>query len=142
MSPPSIGSERLTVQDPLINYAVEIGWSYISPENALSLRRGESGLFLYQTLQDRLVALNPGVVTMDNVGLIISRLESVRNDIEGNAEILSWLRGEKSIYVEAEKRQRNVVVVDFDHPSNNIFQVTESFKRNSAKWGASLCIDV
>jgi hypothetical protein len=27
--PPSLASERATVQDPLITYAVEIGWAYI-----------------------------------------------------------------------------------------------------------------
>ncbi len=30
--PPSLASERATVQDPLIGYAVEIGWVYLLPE--------------------------------------------------------------------------------------------------------------
>ena len=29
--PPNLGSERATVQDPLIGYAVEIGWAYLCP---------------------------------------------------------------------------------------------------------------
>ena len=28
--PPNLGSERATVQDPLVGYAVEIGWGYLS----------------------------------------------------------------------------------------------------------------
>ncbi|MBI2152758.1 MAG: HsdR family type I site-specific deoxyribonuclease [Candidatus Rokubacteria bacterium] len=125
---PNLGTERPTVQDPLIRYAVEIGWAYLSPEEALTLRRGESGTLLYQTLADKLIALNPGVVTVEKIDQVIARIEEVRNNIEGNAEILAWLRGERSVYVESEKRQRNVTVIDFEHPANNIFQVTDEWE--------------
>ncbi|HEX9614677.1 MAG TPA: type I restriction endonuclease subunit R, partial [Bacteroidota bacterium] len=104
--PPNLGSERATVQDPLVGYAVEIGWGYLSPDEALTLRRGESGSLLYPTLRDKLIALNPGVVIVDNVDQVIARIEGVRNTIEGNAEVLAWLRGERSVYVQSEKRQR------------------------------------
>jgi type I restriction enzyme R subunit len=126
--PPSLGSERLTVQEPLIRYVVEIGWTYLSPEEALTLRRGESGTLLYQTLHDKLIALNPGVVTVDNADQVIAKIESVRNNIEGNAEVLAWLRGEHSVYVESEKRQRNVTLIDFEHPASNLFQVTDEWQ--------------
>ena len=56
---PSIGSERAVVQNPLINYATDIGWVYLSPDGALTLRKGESGTLLYQTLRDKLISLNP-----------------------------------------------------------------------------------
>ncbi len=85
------------------------------------LRRGESGTLLYQTLHDKLIALNPGVVTVDNADQVITTLESVRNNIEGGAEVLAWLRGERSVYLESEKRQRNVTLIDFEHPTNNPF---------------------
>ena len=61
--PPSLASERTTVQDPLIGYAIEIGWVYLSPEQALTLRRGQSGTLLYPIVRDKLIALNPGIVT-------------------------------------------------------------------------------
>ncbi len=35
---PSLGSERATVQNPLIAYAVDIGWEYLPPQDALTLR--------------------------------------------------------------------------------------------------------
>ena len=60
---PSIGSEWATVQNPLIRYAAEIGWVYLTADQALTLRRGESGMLLYQTLRDKLINLNPGIVT-------------------------------------------------------------------------------
>ncbi len=38
--PPSLASERATVQNPLIGFAVEIGWVYLSPEQTYgALRR-------------------------------------------------------------------------------------------------------
>ncbi len=124
----SLASERATVQNPLIAYAVEIGWVYLSPEEALTLRRGESGTLLYSILRDKLISLNPGIVTIDNVDPIINRIESVRNNIEGNAEVLSWLRGERAVPVISEKRQRNVTLIDFEHPAHNMFHVTEEWR--------------
>jgi type I restriction enzyme R subunit len=132
---PSIGSERATVQNPLVGYAEEIGWAYVSPDQALTLRRGESGTLFYQTIRDKLVNLNPGVVIVANVDEVIARIESVRNNIEGNAEILAWIRGERSVYVESEKRQRNVALIDFGHPAENIFQVTDEWRYTNGKYG-------
>ena len=126
--PESLGSERATVQNPLIAYAVEIGWAYLSPEEALTLRRGESGTLLYATLRDKLISLNPGVVTVSNVDEVIARIENVRPNIEGNAEVLAWLRGERSLFSENEKRRLNVTVIDFEHPANNVFQVTDEWQ--------------
>jgi type I restriction enzyme R subunit len=130
----SIGNERATVQNPLVSYATEIGWVYLSPYDALTLRRGESGTLLYQTLRDKLVSLNPGVVTVNNVDEVIARIESARNNIEGNAEVLAWLRGERSIYVQSEKRQRNVLLVDFLHPTENTFHVTDEWQYTNGKY--------
>ncbi len=131
---PSIASERATVQNPLVEYVQEIGWAYVSPDQALTLRRGESGTLFYQTLRDKLISLNPGVVTVSNVDDVIARIESVRNNIEGNAEVLAWLRGERSVYVESEKRQRNVTLIDFAHPAENVFQVTDEWQYTNGKY--------
>ena len=39
-------------------------------------------------LEEKLIELNPGLITADNVDEVIRRIEVVRNTIEGNAEIL------------------------------------------------------
>jgi type I restriction enzyme R subunit len=124
----SLDSERRAVQGPLIRYAMEIGWAYLLPEDALSLRRGEGGTLLYPVLREKLIALNPGIVTVENVDAVIGRLEGVRNNIEGNAEVLAWIRVERSAYDEAERRTRNVTVIDFAHPAHNLFQVTDEWE--------------
>lgn len=132
--PSSLASEKATVQNPLIGYAVEIGWAYLSPEQALTLRRGQSGALLYPVLRDKLIALNPGIVTIENVDQVIGKIENVRNNIEGNAEVLAWLRGERSIYVESEKRQRNVTLIDFEHPAHNTFHVTDEWQYTNGQF--------
>ena len=121
-------TEQDTVQMPLIRYAEEAGWTYIPSAEAVALRRGEGGLLFNRVLEEKLIALNPGLVTADNVQEIIERMEAVRNTIEGNADILAWLRGEQSIYDENEKRERNVTILDFETLDNNTFQVTDEWQ--------------
>ncbi|MCK4237462.1 MAG: HsdR family type I site-specific deoxyribonuclease, partial [Candidatus Krumholzibacteria bacterium] len=53
---------------------------------------------------------------------------AVRNTIEGNAEILEWLRGEQSMYDRTENRERNVTVVDYAEPDRNVYHVTDEWK--------------
>jgi len=125
---PSLGSERAAVQDPLVGYAAEIGWTFIDREAALTLRRGAGGLLFRDVLREKLIALNPGVIKVENVDATIDRIESVRTNIEGNAEVLGWLRGERTVYDEAERRERNVVVIDFERPQNNMFHVTDEWE--------------
>jgi len=126
--PANLGTESVTVQHPLTRYAGQAGWAIVPKEDATTLRRGESGLFFYDLLKAKLQELNRGIVTPELADDIIHRLESVRNNIEGNSEILAWLRGERSVYVEAEKRQRNVTLVDFKDASKNDFHVTEEWQ--------------
>lgn len=133
--PPSLGAENAAVQRPILAYAEEIGWTRLPADDCLRLRRGESGWLLYPVLREKLIALNPGVVDAQNVDEIVNRIESVRCTIEGNAEILKWLRGEQSVHSEDEKRRRNVTVVDFEHPANNIFHVTDEWEYTNGQKG-------
>ena len=123
-----LGTESDTVQNPLTRYAEEVGWTYVPTSEALSLRKGVGGLLFSRVLQEMLIELNPGLIAAGNVDEMIRRIEAVRNTIEGNAEILAWLRGEQSIYDPEEKRERNVTVVDFTNPERNVFHVTDEWQ--------------
>lgn len=120
----TLANEAGTVQFPLVKHAAEIGWTVVSDTEALRRRGGEAGLFLYKDLEEALLRLNPGIVTTDNVQAIIQRMESVPNTIEGNRDILDWLRGNKTVFVEGEKRHRNVTLVDFKTLDQNVYHVT------------------
>lgn len=126
--PIALATESATVQDPLVRYAGEIGWEIAPQSEAVGLRKGEGGMFFYNLLGETLLRLNPGVITPENVDDVIRRLEGVRNSIEGNAEILAWLRGERSVHVEGEKRQRQVRLIDYENVDQNIFQVSPEWE--------------
>jgi type I restriction enzyme R subunit len=125
---PSLASERAVVQEPLIRYATEIGWVRLDQDDALSERGGEGGLFLYPTLRRKLLELNPGLLSPENVDQVIGKIEGARATIEGNAEVLAWLRGQRSVFVAAEKRERNVTLVDFDNIEHNVFNITDEWE--------------
>jgi type I restriction enzyme R subunit len=117
-------SEKTDVQDPMLQYANDIGWSLLTRQEALALRGGESGLFFNDLLAGMLVELNPGIVDGEQAQSILRQLRLLSADIRGNCEALGWMRGEKSVFVPAEKRERNVALIDFDNPDRNIFHVT------------------
>ena len=122
-------SERSAVQNPMLRYADSIGWTYISPDEAIKLRNGDTGLYFTEILEAQLLKLNPGVVTPDRTADILRRLNLLEPTIEGNRDALSWLRGEQSIFVSEEKRERNIKLIDFDNCDRNIFHVTDEWKQ-------------
>lgn len=133
---PVLATESGSVQFPLVKHASEIGWTVISDTDALTKRKGEGGFFFYDELKAALVVLNPGLIDDENAFSVIQRLESLPNNIEGNREILEWLRGRKTIKDIREGRDRNVTLIDYDNPSNNVFQVTYEWAyRNGLKKG-------
>ncbi len=121
-------TEHNSVQTPLIRHAVAAGWEYVPRAEAVALRKGEGGLYFYRVLEEKLRTLNPGLVTASGAVDIIRRMEGARNTIEGNAEILAWLRGEKTVHDPKENRERNVALVDYRKPGRNVFQVTEEWQ--------------
>ena len=120
-------SERSAVQNPMLRYAQQIGWDYVEPEQALTLRGGEAGLYFGDVLQTQLLRLNPGVVDASRLPDILRRLNLLKPTLEGNREALLWLRGEQSVFVPEENRERNVTLIDFEHPDSNIFQVADEW---------------
>lgn len=118
-------SERREVQDPLIRYAVEIGWTYVPADEALTRRGGETGLFFGEVLAGQLRRLNPGIAFDPQA--VLRQLENARPGIEGNHEILLHLRGEKSVYDPGQKRELNLRLVDFASPENNAYHVTDEW---------------
>ena len=131
----SFSSERRTVQHPLLLHAQAAGWTYVTQTQAEARRRGEGGMSFYETLATKLIELNPGLVTPENVGAVIQAMEAAPPSIEGNAELLAWLRGERSVAHPTERRQLNVAVVDFVPQSGrNVFEVTDEWSyRNGPK---------
>ncbi len=127
-------SEKSIVQDPLIKYASQIGWNYLSRDEAVVLRGGEAGLFFYDILKEKLIKLNKGIVNDEKANEIIKKLENVKSSIEGNQEILQYLKGEKSVYSDKDKRELNIRFIDFEDIDNNEFHVTDEWQYTNGKF--------
>lgn len=127
MSKPLKISEAGTVQFPMVRHAAEIGWTTITPDDARAKRGGDAGTFFRDVLEAKLAAFNSWL-TADAVRSIVETLDALPASIEGNRELLSWLRGERAWYDDAEKRHRAVMLIDFEHPAENDFHVTWEWK--------------
>ncbi len=120
-------SEAGTVQFPMVNHAAGIGWTPIAPEVAKQKRGGEAGMMLRDELVAALARFNPWM-TSDAIRQVIEKLEAIPPTIEGNRDMLAWLRGERQWYDEGEKRHRHIQLIDFGRPSENVFHVTWEWK--------------
>jgi len=129
MSLPPV-SEAHTVQFPMVQHAADIGWIKIPPKEAKTKRGGDAGGFFRDVLQQQLAAFNPWLGA-DAIGSIMETLDALPATIEGNRQMLAWLRGERQWFDEAENRQRPVVLIDFGEPSNNQLHVTWEWRSKS-----------
>lgn len=120
-------SEAGTVQFPMIKHAVEIGWVALSPEEALAKRGNEANMFFQDELKHKLKNFNPWL-SNDAIRSIVETLEALPATIEGNRQLLAWMRGENQWYDEAEKRHRHVKLIDFEEVISNSFNVTWEWK--------------
>ncbi len=116
-------SESDSVQFPMVKHAVEVGWSALTPDDAKVRRGGIGGMLLRDALSAALARFNPWLTPVA-VNSIIETIDALPATVDGNREILHWLRGERSWKDEAEERQRRVTVIDFADVEANRFEVT------------------
>ena len=116
-------SEAGTVQFPMVKHAVEIGWTPLTPELAKEMRGGDTGMMFRDELAAKLAAFNPWM-SADAIRSVIETLDAIPSTVEGNRDMLAWLRGERQWYDEDEKRHRRVKVIDFENTATNSFHVS------------------
>jgi type I restriction enzyme R subunit len=138
------GSERYSVQNPLIDYIREpraeyitsdgkkillrLGWEYVNPDEALRLRGGETGFVFREIFINQIQKLNSDFMTPELAEDLIRRVERIPANIEGNLIAWEYLKGLRTIFVPKEKRERNVRFIDTEKIDENIFQVTDEFE--------------
>ena len=125
-------SERSAVQDRMLEYADEIGWKSVSRLEATQKRGDNTGLYFNDVLKAQLMNLNRGVLDETRCQEIVRQLNLLNSTLEGNQDVLSWLRGERSIFVPEESRERNITLIDYDNPDNNLFHVTDEWTQKGA----------
>jgi len=138
-------SEHKTVQARILQYAQEIGWTFV-PRAEAEARRGfkaagltsgdrarGASLSFNDTLYAQVKKLNPRFA--GSMGDITGRLHALKADIFGNREFLDYLRGRKTFYYKPENRELDLVLIDFSDPKNNVYEVTEEFYYHNGSYG-------
>lgn len=105
---------------------LNLGWEYVSPEDALKLRGDERGFVFRDTLHSQLIKLN-NFITPELIDELIKKIERIPPSIEGNFIAWEYLKGLRTVFVPEEKRERNVKLIDTENIENNTFHVTDEF---------------
>ena len=120
-------SEAGTVQFPMVRHAAETGWTPLPPQAAARKRGGEAGLLFRAEIEEALGRFNPWM-TAGAIRATVEKLEALPPTIEGNREMLAWLRGERQGYDETEQLHRPVRLIDFETPGANVFHISWEWK--------------
>lgn len=122
-----VGSEAGAVQKPLVRYAREAGWTYLTPGEAPGTRRGITSPVLDSVLVAQIQRLNPGAVDHLRAEQKRDELVRLRPNIEGNLDAWEYLKRLKTVFVESENRERNIRLLDPANVEANTFHVTDEF---------------
>jgi len=125
---PKVGGEKHAVQNPIVRYSKEVGWEYLSPDESMRLRRGETSPIFWEVVIESVQRLNPGMVDHTKAEGIAKQLVRVSPSLEGNHQTWEYLNGLKTIFIDAEKRERNIQLLDFENVQRNKFQITDEFR--------------
>jgi len=132
-----VPTEHKTVQARILYYAQEIGWSFVSRSEAENRRgfnhesagiqeRCRNGLLYFDDLlYSKVKEFNPQY--RESAGALLRLFTNFKNDIYGNREFVKYLRNEGTFYCKAESRDLNLILIDYDQPQRNVFEVTEEY---------------
>ncbi|TAG08987.1 MAG: HsdR family type I site-specific deoxyribonuclease [Verrucomicrobia bacterium] len=147
-------SEHKTVQARILAYAKDIGWTFVSPEEA-ERRRGlnhkeRSGhkedldskslsslcslrLFFEDILHAKVREFNPRYAEAE--GALLGKFRHLHTDIYGNREFVEHLRNRGKFFDHEEKRERDLILIDYDDPAQNVYEVTEEWAFHNGHYG-------
>jgi type I restriction enzyme R subunit len=129
-----LGTETLAVQLPMLRYAQEIGWTRVDEAEALRRRGGETGRVFVQRFTDQFSKLNAADgLNGAHAAEVLRRLQDLPPRIDGNRDMLAWLRGERSVYHAGQRREINARLIDFENPDANTFDVTPEWRFTNGK---------
>ena len=123
----TLGGERGSVQNPFIDYAESAQWEYVPKDKATALRDGPTGILFKDLFIDQIIRLNDSFMTHELAIELAKRIGRIPPTIEGNLIAWEYLKGVKTIFVPAEKRERDVRFIDTDDIENNTFHITDEF---------------
>ena len=132
----STPGEHKTVQARILGYAQAIGWTFVSREES-EQRRGfdpevppadrakNRSLFFDDTLDTKVRDFNPRYAEAE--GALLGAFRHLHTDIYGNRDFVEHLRNRGKFFDHEEKRERDLILIDYDTPANNVYEVTEEW---------------
>ena len=136
--------EHKTVQARILEYAEAIGWTFVSREEA-EQRRGfdpdvppadrakNRSLFFDDLLDAKVREFNPRYAEAE--GALLGQFRHLHTDIYGNREFVEHLRNRGKFFDHEEKRERDLILIDYDDPANNVYEVTEEWAFHNGHYG-------
>ncbi len=137
-------SEHKTVQARILKYAEDIGWTFVSREEAEQRRGFDSdagpkdraksvSLFFDDLLDSKVREFNPRYTEAE--GALLGKFRHLHTDIYGNREFVEHLRNRGKFFDHEENRERDLILIDYDTPGNNVYEVTEEFAFHNGHYG-------
>ncbi|MCP5130525.1 MAG: HsdR family type I site-specific deoxyribonuclease [Pseudomonadales bacterium] len=136
--------EHKTVQARILAYAEAIGWTIVSREEA-EQRRGfdpavppadrakNRSLFFDDLLYTKVREFNPRYAEAE--GALLGQFRHLHTDIYGNREFVEHLRNRGKFFDQEENRERDLILIDYDDPVNNVYEVTEEWAFHNGHYG-------
>jgi len=136
--------EYKTVQSRILAYAEAIGWTIVSREEA-EQRRGfdpdvppadrarNRSLFFDDVLDAKVRTFNPRYAEAE--GALLGKFRHLHTDIYGNREFVEHLRNRGKFIDHEEKRERDLILIDYENTTKNIFEVTEEWAFHNGHYG-------
>jgi type I restriction enzyme R subunit len=136
--------EHKTVQARILAYAEAVGWTFVPREEA-ERRRGfdpdvppsdrakNRSLFFDDLLDAKVREFNPRYAEAE--GALLGQFRHFHADIYGNREFVDHLRNRGKFVDHEEKRERDLILIDYDDPARNVFEVTEEWAFHNGHYG-------
>jgi type I restriction enzyme R subunit len=90
-------------------------------------------LFFDDLLDAKVREFNPRYAEAE--GALLGQFRHLHSDIYGNREFVEHLRNRGKFFDHEEKRERDLILIDYENPANNVYEVTEEWAFHNGHFG-------
>ena len=137
-------SEHKTVQARILEYVQGIGWTFVprdeaeqrrgfDPDTSSTDRNRDASLYFGDLLYAKVREFNP--LYTEQQGALLNQFRHLHTNIYGNREFIDYLRNRGKFFDQEENRERDLILIDYDDPTRNVFEVTEEWAFHNGHYG-------
>ena len=137
-------SEHKTVQARILEYAQDIGWTFVprheaeqrrgfDPDTSSTDRNRDASLYFDDLLYAKVREFNP--LYTEQQGALLNQFRHLHTNIYGNREFVDYLRNRGKYFDQENNRERDLILIDYDEPTRNVFEVTEEWAFHNGHYG-------